>query len=85
MELAADAVPERTRQLDAVVHRAAVQRHEGHDIGGPHAGMHPGVRGEIDQITCRADAGKRGFAGRVRRPGKGEDGTVMPGIGGNVE
>ena len=38
-ELLADALAERAREGDALLHRRALERNEGHDIGGAHARM----------------------------------------------
>src|SRR5262245_16497496 len=50
LQIAADAFTERAREHDAVLHRGALERHEGDDVRGAHAGMLPAMVIEVDQL-----------------------------------
>ena len=65
LELAPDALAELARERDAVLHRRSLERDEGHDVGGAHARVLAGVRGEVDVSLRLADAGERRVGDRA--------------------
>ena len=85
LELAADALTEGSRERDAVFHRAALERHEGHDVGGTHAGMLAAVRVEIDMLARRLDAGERRGDRAFHGHDEGDDRAVVRLVGGDIE
>ena len=65
LELAPDALAELAREGDAVLHRRALERDEGDDVGGAHARMLARVRVEVD--AAAAPRGCRRTPRRRRR------------------
>src|SRR5215217_7284970 len=57
LELSSHAVTDCASENDAVLHRRALERDEGHDVGRTHARMLASVVIEIDSLTRGANAG----------------------------
>ena len=84
-EFAADFRAEFAGEGDTIVHRRAVERNEGADVGGTDARVLSGVRGEVDRVAGLCDPRKRrGYGGRDRRD-EGDDGAIVARIRGDVE
>ena len=64
------------RDLDAIVHRHARDRHKRTNVRGAHAGVLAAVFGHVDEFARLFDQTKRRFADRLRRSHKRDDRSV---------
>lgn len=73
LQLCAHSLSQSFGQMDAVLHRRATQRHEGHDIRCSHSRMNTFVFSKIDEIGRHANRAKGRFNDGVRFTGKAQD------------
>ena len=85
-QLRPDPAPQGVGQRRASFDGGPVQRHDGHDIGGAHAGMNARVRAQVDPAHSLGDGSQQALGQSLGRGGcEREDEAVVVRVGVGVE